>query len=95
MTSDEYESHDAIGLAERVQSGEVHPSELLDAALARAADHNPTLNAIVIDMEKQARSAIEAGLPDGPLRGNRCCPRRRGPALGKTPAARQSSRQLL
>ena len=69
MTSDEYESHDAIGLAERVQSGEVHPSELLDAALARAADHNPTLNAIVIDMEKQARSAIEAGLPDGPLRG--------------------------
>jgi Asp-tRNA(Asn)/Glu-tRNA(Gln) amidotransferase A subunit family amidase len=69
MASDEYESHDAIGLAELVQSGEVHPSELLDAAMARVEDRNPALNAIVIDMEKQARNAIEAGLPDGPLRG--------------------------
>lgn len=69
MPFDEYESYDAVGLAELCHSGEVHPSELLDAAMARAADHNPTLNAIVIDMEKQARSAIEEGLPEGPLRG--------------------------
>ncbi|MEE2674514.1 MAG: amidase [Myxococcota bacterium] len=69
MTSDDYELHDAIGLAAQVESGEVSPSELLDAALARTADRNPSLNAIVIDMEKQARSAIEAGLPEGPLRG--------------------------
>jgi Asp-tRNA(Asn)/Glu-tRNA(Gln) amidotransferase A subunit family amidase len=69
MPFDEYESHDAIGLAKLVERGEVQPSELLDAAMARADARNPSLNAIVIDMEKQARSAIEAGLPDGPLRG--------------------------
>ena len=69
MTFDEYESHDAVGLAERVRSGEVQPSELLDAAMERAQDRNPDLNAIVVDMEKQARSRIEAGLPEGPLRG--------------------------
>ena len=51
------------------QNGDVTPSELLDEAISRTADRNPTLNAIVIDMEKQAREAVEAGLPDGPLRG--------------------------
>jgi len=65
----EYESFDAVGLAERVRSGELSASEILDAAVARVAERNPTLNAIVIDMEKEARAAIDAGLPDGPLRG--------------------------
>jgi Asp-tRNA(Asn)/Glu-tRNA(Gln) amidotransferase A subunit family amidase len=65
----EYESHDAVGLADLVARGEVSPAELLDAAVARSAERNPTLNAIVIDMEKEARAAIEAGLPEGPLRG--------------------------
>jgi amidase len=69
MPFKEYESYDAVGLAALVESGDVSASELLDEAMSRAADRNPTLNAIVIDMEKQARSAIEAGLPDGPLRG--------------------------
>ncbi len=65
----EYETHDAVGLADLVRRGDVSPSELLDAAIARAAERNPTLNAVVIDMEKEARAAIEAGLPEGPLRG--------------------------
>jgi Asp-tRNA(Asn)/Glu-tRNA(Gln) amidotransferase A subunit family amidase len=69
MPFDEYESYDAVGLAELVRNGDVTPSELLDEAVARTAERNPTLNAIVIDMEKQARSAIDAGLPDGPLAG--------------------------
>jgi amidase/6-aminohexanoate-cyclic-dimer hydrolase len=69
MTPEEYASYDALGLAERVARGEVEPRELLDAALARAAATNPTLNAIVVPMEDEARRAIEAGLPDGPLRG--------------------------
>ena len=68
-TFPEYEKYDAVGLAELVKSGEVHPTELLDAAIARSAERNPSLNAIVIDMEPEARAAIEAGLPDGPLRG--------------------------
>ena len=65
----EYESYDALGLADLVRRGEVTASELLDAAMARASDRNPSLNAIVIDMEKEARAAIEAGLPNGPLEG--------------------------
>ena len=65
----EYESYDAVGLAELVRRGEVSASELLDAAVARAAERNPTLNAVVIDLEKEARSAIAAGLPEGPLTG--------------------------
>lgn len=65
----EYESHDAVGLAELVRSSQVSETELLEAALARTAERNPTLNAVVLDMEKQARAAIAAGLPDGPLRG--------------------------
>jgi amidase/6-aminohexanoate-cyclic-dimer hydrolase len=65
----DYESHDAIGLADLVKSGDVSPDELLDAAIARAEERNPTLNAIVVELYDQARSAIAAGLPDGPFRG--------------------------
>ncbi len=65
----EYESYDAVGLAELVANGDVTPTELLEAALARSERLNPKLNAIVIDMEQEARDAITSGLPDGALRG--------------------------
>lgn len=65
----EYEHYDAVGLAELVRRGDVHPGELLEAAIARSEERNPALNAIVIDLQKQAREAVAAGLPDGPLRG--------------------------
>jgi Asp-tRNA(Asn)/Glu-tRNA(Gln) amidotransferase A subunit family amidase len=66
---DEYRSYDAMGLAELVARKAVTPGELLDAALARSAEVNPRLNAIIVDLEGQAREAIAAGLPDGPLKG--------------------------
>ncbi len=66
---DDYESYDAIGLAEQVQSGETTPTALLDAAIERLEKRNPSLNAVVIPMLEHARRAIAAGLPDGPLRG--------------------------
>lgn len=69
MTIPDYESYDAIGLAELVRSGQAKPEELLESALARYEARNPELNAIVIPMFDEARAAIEAGLPDGPLRG--------------------------
>ena len=69
MSDFDYESHDAVGLAALVSAGDVTPTELLDAALERVAQRNPQLNAIVLEMEGAARAAIEAGLPDGPLRG--------------------------
>jgi len=69
MSFDEYESYDALGLAELVQRRETTPAELLDAALERMARHNPAVNAVVIPMEDEARRAIDAGLPAGPLHG--------------------------
>lgn len=65
----DYDSHDALGLAERVRQGDTTPDELLDSALERCAAHNPTLNAVVIEMEDFARDAIRQGLPDGPFKG--------------------------
>ena len=65
----EYESYDAVGLAELVAKGEVSAEELLDSAIARAEEHNPTLNAVVIPLYDEARAALRAALPSGPLRG--------------------------
>jgi len=67
--SDDFAWLDAAAQAELVARGEASPSELLDAALARAERLNPELNAIVRPMEDQARAAIAAGLPDGPFKG--------------------------
>jgi amidase/6-aminohexanoate-cyclic-dimer hydrolase len=69
MSDFDYESYDAVGLAALVAAGELTPTELLDAALARVATRNPAINAVVLEMEEAARTAIEAGLPNGPLRG--------------------------
>jgi amidase/6-aminohexanoate-cyclic-dimer hydrolase len=66
---DEYDSHDALALAERVERGDVSASELLDLAVRRAEERDPAIGAIVIPMFDEARSAIEAGLPSGPFRG--------------------------
>ena len=65
----DYEAFDALGLAELVHKHEVSPEELLEAALLRVERLNPTLNAVVIPMEKEARESIEADLQMGPFRG--------------------------
>jgi amidase len=69
MNFDDYRRHDAVGLADLVARREVSPDELLDTALARAANVNPRLNALIRIVEDEARAAIKAGLPDGPLKG--------------------------
>ncbi|MBX3483397.1 amidase [Phenylobacterium sp.] len=69
MNFEDYRRHDAVGLAELVARREVTPGELLDAAQARMAEVNPTLNAVIVDLDEEARAAIAAGLPEGPLRG--------------------------
>lgn len=66
---DDYEDHDATGLAALVAAGDVMPDELLDAALARVNARNPALNAVVLMREDVARRSISEGLPDGPFRG--------------------------
>ena len=60
---------DATELAQMVARREVSPAELLDAALAAVAAHNPALNAVVLIQENAARAAIKVGLPHGPFRG--------------------------
>ncbi len=70
MTSvDEYEAHDALGLADLVAKGEVTPNELLEAAVRRVEALNPKLNAIAGLYLETARQAVEEGLPTGPFRG--------------------------
>ena len=63
------EVDDATALAARVRTGEVHPTELVEAAIARIEKVDPQLNAVVHRMYDQARAAAKGALPDGPFRG--------------------------
>jgi Asp-tRNA(Asn)/Glu-tRNA(Gln) amidotransferase A subunit family amidase len=66
---DNYEAFDAVGLAELVARREVSPAELLEATISRVEALNPKLNAVVTPLYEEARASLEAGLPEGPLRG--------------------------
>lgn len=65
----DYANYDTVGLADLIAKGEVTPEEALDAALTRMRAVQPELNAVVHDMEDEARRTIAAGLPDRPFRG--------------------------
>ena len=54
MNLDEYMSYDATGLAELVAAKEVTAKELLALARKRAQQVNGKINAIVIDVDKEA-----------------------------------------
>ncbi len=55
MTPDEYQQHDALGLAELVARKEVRAGELLELAIARAQTVQPRLNAVVVFLLERAR----------------------------------------
>ncbi|MCC6245471.1 MAG: amidase [Gemmatimonadaceae bacterium] len=65
----EYDGLDGLAIAALVRAGDVRPSEVVDAALARIALRNPSLNAVVRVLEPQARAAIDAIPPDAPFAG--------------------------
>ncbi len=65
----EYESLDALDIADLVRRGEVDAVEVLDAAITLYEQKNRQLNAIVTPLFERAREAVKAGLPDGPFRG--------------------------
>lgn len=68
MAFDEYRSCDGLGLAALVASGAVSAAELLETAIARAEQLNPTLNAIVYrDFERARQRAKEPAT--GPFAG--------------------------
>lgn len=58
----EYSNHDALGLAALVRAKQLSPTELLEAALARAEAVNPKLNAIITPMHEQARQRAQQPL---------------------------------
>lgn len=66
---DEYDDHDATGLAALVRAGEVHPRELVDAAIERAERLDPRLNALVHTQFDRAREDCGRVDPDAPFPG--------------------------
>jgi amidase len=69
MRLPEYDSLDATALAGLVARGEVTASELLEAALERADQRNPRLNAITSRYDDEARRRAAGTLPKGPFTG--------------------------
>ena len=69
MKISEYASHDALGLAALVASGEVSASELIEAAIETIGELDPTLNAVIHDNFERARTEAAGELPAGPFRG--------------------------
>ena len=61
--------HDSLGLADLVRKKQVSPTELLDAAIARAEAMNPRFNFMAQKHYDYARKAIANGLPQGPFTG--------------------------
>jgi len=55
----EYAHYDALGLAELIQNHEVQASEVLEAALLKAEQLNPKLNAIIDYFPDEARQAVK------------------------------------
>jgi Asp-tRNA(Asn)/Glu-tRNA(Gln) amidotransferase A subunit family amidase len=68
MDLQEYMSHDATALAELVAGGQTTAAELLALARRRAQEVNPRLNAIVIEVTREA-DAQTAGELTGPFAG--------------------------
>ncbi|MFL1404909.1 amidase [Marinobacter sp. M1N3S26] len=60
MTPSEYLQYDATGLADLVRRGELKRSEVIEAAVSRAEEQNPGLNAICLPQYEEARQQPEA-----------------------------------
>jgi amidase len=64
-----FSEYDGVGLAELVAKKAITPGELVEAAIDRIEDHNPTLNAVVYKGFEDARRWATEPLPDGPFKG--------------------------
>jgi hypothetical protein len=69
MTAHDLAWLDATAQAELVRSGELSPSELVEAAIERFEALNSDLNAVITPLFERARELAANGLPDGPFRG--------------------------
>jgi Asp-tRNA(Asn)/Glu-tRNA(Gln) amidotransferase A subunit family amidase len=70
LSYSDYAKLDAVGLAELIARKEISPADALEAAIARAEQVNPKLNAIVLPYYDLGRETARGSLPaDGKLRG--------------------------
>ena len=60
---------DATDTADLVRRGEVHPRELVEAAITRIEKLDPELNAVIHRQFDRAIAAADGAVPDGPFRG--------------------------
>jgi amidase len=65
----EYDDLDATAMAEMVKRGDVHPRELVEAAIERAEERNPALNAIIHTQFERARGDAERVDTSAPFAG--------------------------
>ncbi len=65
----EYDQYDAVGLAELIAGGEVSSVELIETAIARAEQLNPSLNAVIGKHYDRARQQAASGNNGGPFFG--------------------------
>src|SRR5436309_3011955 len=65
----EYVKYDGLGLAGLVRRKDVHPAELVETAIARAAAVNPSLNFMVFADFERARARAKHGAREGPFAG--------------------------
>ncbi len=65
----EYEQHDAVGLAELVSQGQVHPGELVAAAIERIDERDPMINAVIRRRFDEARQQAAGPVSDGRFAG--------------------------
>ncbi|SFU14329.1 amidase [Pseudomonas marincola] len=69
MRFDEYRQHDAIALADLLRRGEVCAAELLEIAISRTEEINPSVNAVVLKHYDAARELVKNSKPNGPFGG--------------------------
>ncbi|MET3698613.1 amidase [Bacillus oleivorans] len=65
----EYIQYDGLGLAELVKKKEVHPRELVQAAIQRIEAKNTKLNAVIHKMYEKAKKIADEIEPTGPFAG--------------------------
>lgn len=69
MTTADLALVDAVGQAKLVARGELKPVELVEAAVRRIEQIDPTLNAVIHRRFERAMDEARGSLPDGPFQG--------------------------
>jgi len=69
MTGEEFVRLDAVAQAELVRKNEIHPVELVQAAIHQIEERDPRIHAVVFRTFDEALNTARGELPHGPFRG--------------------------